>query len=139
MSGANNNLNHLLAYYILLYSKLSQGVRIAIFKMIQEELKFSVDKGKIEWSAHALRRMLERGISREAVKHIICAGEMIENYPDEIPFPCGLFFGKWKNQFLHVVIAYDTVNQVIFLITAYWPDERHFESDFKTRRKNEVN
>jgi len=37
--------------------------------------------------------MLEKGISRASVKHIICTGEMIENYPDDKPFPSGLFYG----------------------------------------------
>jgi len=36
---------------------------------------------------------------------------------------------------LHVVIAYDAASQKIYVITAYWPDEEHFESGFKTRRK----
>jgi len=51
--------------------------------------------------------MLEKGISRASVKHIICTGEMIENYPDDKPFPSGLFYGIWQNQPLHAVIAYD--------------------------------
>ena len=101
----------------------------------QKHLFDLINQGQIEWSSHALRRMLERGISREAVKHIVCTGEIIEYYPDDTPFPSGLYFGIWKNQSLHVVISYDTRNQMIFLITAYWPDEKHFESDFKTRRK----
>ena len=92
-------------------------------------------KKKIEWSAHALERMLEKGISRATVKYIISNGKMIENYPDDKPFPSGLFYGKWKDKPLHVVIAYDTIEQKIFVITAYWPDEEHFEEDFKTRRK----
>jgi len=36
---------------------------------------------------------------------------------------------------LQVVIAYDAASQKIYVITAYWPDEEHFESGFKTRRK----
>ncbi|NOY68856.1 MAG: DUF4258 domain-containing protein [Deltaproteobacteria bacterium] len=89
---------------------------------------------RIEWSVHALKRMLEKGISRASVKHIICTGEIIENYPDDKPFPSGLFHGIWQNQPLHAVIAYDLVGRKIFLITAYWPDGEHFEKDFKTRR-----
>jgi len=67
--------------------------------------------------------MLEKGISRGSVKHIICTGEMIENYPDDKPFPSGLLYGIWQNQPLHAVIASDLTEQKIFLITAYWPDE----------------
>ncbi len=103
--------------------------------MNQDQLVDVIQQGRIEWSAHALRRMLEQRISRAAVKHIICRGEVIENYPDDTPFPSGLFFGIWQNKPVHVVIAYDSANQKVFLITAYWPDEEHFEADFKTRRK----
>ncbi|WDN90155.1 hypothetical protein BuS5_03125 [Desulfosarcina sp. BuS5] len=78
---------------------------------------------------------LEKGISRASVKHIICTGKMIENYPDNKPFPSGLFYGIWQNQPLHAVIVYDLTEQKIFLITAYWPDEEHFETDLKTRRR----
>jgi hypothetical protein len=80
--------------------------------------------------------MLEKGISRASVKYIIINGEMIENYPDDKPFPSGFFLwtvGRYV--ILHVVISYDAASQKIFVITAYWPDEEHFESDFRTRRK----
>jgi hypothetical protein len=103
--------------------------------MYQDQLVDISKQGGIEWSAHALRRMLEQGISRATVKNIICTGELIEDFPDDTPFPSGLFFGIWQNQPLHVVIAYDRPNQNVFLITAYLPDEEHFEVDFKTRRK----
>lgn len=104
-------------------------------KLNHEQLKDIIQKNRIEWSAHALSRMLEKGISRASVKYIIANGEMIENYTDDKPFPSGLFHGPWEDMILHVVIAYDAASQKIFVITAYWPDEEHFESDFRTRRK----
>lgn len=103
--------------------------------MKQELISEAVDQGRIEWSAHVLQRILEQGISREGVMKIISTGEMIENYPDDRPFPSGLFYGLWQEQPLHVVIAYDSNHHKVFLITAYWPDEEHFEADFKTRRR----
>ena len=102
--------------------------------MNHDQLVSIVQHGRVEWSIHALKRMLERRISRASVKHILCTGEMIENYPDDKPFPSGLFHGVWNNRPLHAVIAYDFTEQKIFLITAYWPDKEHFEPDFKTRR-----
>jgi hypothetical protein len=45
----------------------------------QSELILAVQEKQVEWSAHALRRMLERGISREAVLHTLCNGELIES------------------------------------------------------------
>ncbi|MDL1973588.1 MAG: DUF4258 domain-containing protein [Deltaproteobacteria bacterium] len=82
--------------------------------MNHDQLVDIIQQGRIEWSAHALKRMLEKGISRASVKHIICTGEMIENYPDDKPFPSGLFYEIWQNQPLHAVIAYDLTEQKIF-------------------------
>jgi hypothetical protein len=103
--------------------------------MEYKQLSDIVQQNSIEWSAHGLERMLEKGISRSAVKYIISNGKMIESYPDDKPFPSGLFYGTWKDNPLHVVIAYDTMEQKNFVITAYWPDEEHFEKDFQTRRR----
>lgn len=102
--------------------------------MIHDQLKDLIQRNKIEWSAHALERMLEKGISRTSVKYIIFKGEMIESYPDDKPFPSALFHGLWDDKALHAVIAYNIAAERIFIITAYWPDEEHFEGDFKTRR-----
>lgn len=79
--------------------------------------------------------MLEKGISRDSVKYVVSKGELIESYPDDKPFPSGLFHGIWKHKPLHVIIAYDLVMRKIFIITAYWPDEEHFKDDFRTRRR----
>ena len=61
--------------------------------------------------------------------------EIIETYPDDKPYPSALCHGIWQNQVLHVVMAYDLDDQKIYVITAYWPDEEHFDNDLKTRRE----
>jgi len=94
----------------------------------------TIEKNRIEWSSHCLRVMLERGISRDAVKYVVRFGEVIEDYPEVQPFPCALIFEFWQNMPLHVVVAYDANEKKAYIITAYLPDEEHFESDFKTRR-----
>ena len=103
--------------------------------MNHEQLRDIIQENRIEWSAHALERMLEKGISRASVKYVISKGEMIESYPDDKPFPSGLFHGTWEDKVLHVVIAHDAAAQKIFVITAYWPDKEHFEGDFRIRRR----
>jgi len=37
--------------------------------------------------------MMERGISRKIVKKILLSGEIVENYPDDKPYPSALFLG----------------------------------------------
>lgn len=104
-------------------------------KKRQDIIKNAVKKGFIEWQRHALERMMERGISRNAVIETLLHGEIIEDYQDEVPYPCALFLGWDKKQPLHVVAAIDTLIGRCFIITAYRPDKEHFESDYKTRRK----
>lgn len=94
----------------------------------------AAEEGAVEWSAHALKSMFERDISREAVKHVIRTGEVIEEYPEDRPFPSILILGFWQEKPLHAVTAYDTAGSRLYIITAYVPDERHFESDWKVRR-----
>ena len=99
-----------------------------------ETIRGIVLKGNIEWSAHALRKMIERGISRNAVKHILCHGEIIERYPEDHPFPSILIFGVMDETPLHAVAAFDEPSETIYVITAYEPDQQHFNQDCKTRR-----
>lgn len=94
----------------------------------------AVEKGAVEWSAHALKIMFERDISRKAVKHIVRTGEVIEAYPEDKPFPSFLILGYWQDKPLHAVIAYDMSDKWLYVITAYEPDEEHFESNWKIRR-----
>ena len=102
--------------------------------MEQGRLAAAIDRGNVEWSAHGLRRMFQRGIKTEFVKRVIKAGTVIEEYPDDKPFPSALFHGICENKPLHVVAAFDSESDRVFVITAYWPDEEHFEGDLRTRR-----
>ena len=103
--------------------------------MDREQLKIAVENGNIEWQRHALERMMERRISRDTVKEVLLSGEIIEDYPDDKPYPSALFLGWIKEEPFHVVAAFDSVSRYCFVITAYIPDLEHFESDYKTRRK----
>ncbi len=69
------------------------------------------------------------------VLHILGFGECIEDYPDDYPFPSGLFFGWHEANPLHVVAALEETSPRVYIITAYEPDVEHFENDFRTRRK----
>jgi len=48
----------------------------------------------MEWSEHALQRMILREISKKAVVDVIMKGEIIEEYLDDSPYPSCLFLGK---------------------------------------------
>lgn len=61
--------------------------------------------GHTEYRLHAVKRIFERGISRICVTEIIKTGEIIESYPDDIPFPSCLIMGKYQERPFHVVIG----------------------------------
>jgi len=86
------------------------------------------------WRKHALERMLERGLSRDDVKRVLSRGEQIEDYPSDSPFPSGLFLATIGTKVIHIVAALDVENEVIYIISAYEPDEEHFETDMRIRR-----
>ena len=90
---------------------------------------------RLEWQRHVLERLVERGIRRSEVLQVILGGELIEGYPDAKPFPSALFLGWSGERPLHAVVAYDSSNDQVYIITAYEPDLEHFEPDFRTRRK----
>jgi len=90
-----------------------------------------VHEGRIQWQRHALERMMERDISRRDVKQVLIEGELIEDYP----LPSGLIHGFDNESPLHVVVAIDINIEWCYIITAYRPDSKHFEQDFKTRKK----
>ncbi|MCL2052306.1 MAG: DUF4258 domain-containing protein [Lachnospiraceae bacterium] len=64
----------------------------------------------------------------------IYEGKIIENYPDDFPYPSCLIYGHAINlRVIHVVIGSD--REYIFVITAYEPDAIRFEDDLKTRKE----
>lgn len=57
------------------------------------------------FSGHAIQRMFYRRISQADVQAVITYGEMIEDYPDDEPFPCCLLFDYVDGNPLHVLVS----------------------------------
>ena len=101
--------------------------------MTEKMIKALCSRGKIEWTNHSMQRLLKREISREEVKTAIMTGEVIENYPNDYPFPSCLVLGANN---IHVVCG---VGQgKLWIITAYHPSLDKWESDLKTRKVDEI-
>lgn len=64
----------------------------------------------------------------------IAAGEVIEEYPEDMPFPSVLLLAWIKERPLHVVVAQDRESGNCYLVTVYPPDPDLWEPDFRTRR-----
>ena len=97
-------------------------------------MRNALRNGQIEWQRHALERMMERNIRRADALEVLFSGALIEDYPDDQPFPSSLFFGWREVRPLHILAAFDGEKAQVFVITAYEPDLAHFETDLKTRR-----
>ena len=99
-----------------------------------EAFREAIREGSIEWRMHAFQRLAERGISRAEVLTVLLAGEKIEDYPDDTPYPSALFLGFPSGKPLHAVAAFDEINKKAYVVTAYEPSSEFFEEDYKTRR-----
>ena len=90
--------------------------------------------GKIHWTEHGLKRIQIRDILRDDVKNCIMNGEIIEEYPDDYPYPSALIFGhKLTGEIIHVVCGFD--GKMLYFVTAYEPTTEKFMEDLRTRRK----
>ena len=62
-------------------------------------------------------------------------GEIIEEYPNDYPYPSCLTLGNLNTKCpLHVVVGSN--HEQLWIITAYYPSSDKWESDLKTRKEN---
>ena len=83
---------------------------------------------------HALRQMFQRRISDSDIRELLGRGKIIEEYPDDLPYPSFLVSGTVNNRPLHVVMAYNNVDREAIVITAYEPDPDAWSDDYTRRR-----
>lgn len=82
---------------------------------------------------HARIRLAERNITVADVMKCIASGEIIKQYEDDKPLPSCLVLGKLDSEkYIHVVISHD--EEYLYLITAYHPDSKQWEPDYRTRK-----
>lgn len=75
-------------------------------------------------------------MTRNDFKNSIYTGTIIEYYPEDYRTPSCLVSGKnCQNKPLHTVSGYD--DEIIYAVTAYYPDLDMWNDDFNTRRVNE--
>ena len=98
------------------------------------QIRKLVSTEKIIWTEHVAMRIRERGIKRADLIECIKNGEIIEQYPDDKPFPSCLIFGTCSvGEPLHIVVGLNS-NILCCMITTYRPDTQKWENDFKTRK-----
>ena len=92
--------------------------------------------GALRWTNHIFVRLLQRDISMDNVESSILTGEIIEQYPEDYPYPSCLILGLTVEKlYLHVVCGIG--DGELWLITAYYPDPDEWTDDFKVRKEIE--
>ena len=90
---------------------------ISISRLIQYYLD-----DKVLISDHAAMRCKQRGIKIKDIRNAVNNGEIIEQYPEDFPFPSCLILGKtYSNQWIHLVMSDE--GSMSRVITAYYPDK----------------
>ncbi len=59
---------------------------------------------------HAIQRMFERKVDADDIRHVLATGEVIEDYPTDTPYPSCLVLGWRGTRPLHIVVAYNTLD-----------------------------
>ena len=75
--------------------------------------------------------MFERGISVAEVAQVLTCGIVVEDYPDDKPYPSSLSLAYSGSRPLHVVAATNGDERII--ITVYEPDSTLWSADFSKR------
>lgn len=98
-----------------------------------EQIKLLCRDSTIEVTQHLLMRCQQRNISYEEVKEVIKNEEIIEEYPDDYPYPSCLILGVTIHERrIHVVVGIG--ENRLWLITAYEPDPLQWDDSLKKRK-----
>lgn len=78
--------------------------------------------------------MFQYSVSADEVRQILLAGEVIQQYPEDRPYPSRLVLGWHGSRPIHVVAAYNVDDRETIVITVYEPDPDQWEPDFRRKR-----
>ena len=94
-----------------------------------------MDCSRVVFSQHAFTRMFARSIPPELVARAVGSGEIITEYLDDQPFPSYLLLYVEQGKPLHMVVGKDERDRACYVVTAYEPDIKLWNEDFRSRRK----
>ena len=97
--------------------------------MTIDELRALCVDDTIMVTKHVSDRLRERGIKYSNIKRTIQQGEIVEDYPDDYPYPSCLI----SDGDIHVIAA--TGSGKLWFITAYRPDPEKWVNGNKIRKK----
>ena len=88
-----------------------------------EEIGSAIRDSRVRITDHADEEAANDGLSLDEVFSSALRGEVIEDYPQDRPYPSCLIFGRnAPGKPIHSVWAYNPESQWAVLITVYRPD-----------------
>ena len=98
-------------------------------------IKLLCEAQSLRWTNHIAVRLMQRRIETGDILYALVNGEIIEQYPDDYPYPSCLVLGLTEDQQpLHVVCGMG--DGELWLVTAYYPDTDEWTDDFRSRRED---
>ena len=100
-----------------------------------EQLVRALSTGRVRVSDHADEEAHNDGLSYEEIVDSVRRGEIIEDYPEDRPYPSCLVYGEnQKGEPIHSVWAYNEEKKATVLIAVYRPDPRRWTNWRKRKR-----
>jgi hypothetical protein len=97
---------------------------------IREKIK----NGEYELTLHTIKRCDSRNILLEEIEQVLAKGKVIEEYPDDKPFPSCLIMDFVRSCLpLYVVCAFS--GEKAYIITAHWLDPTKWLDPWTRREK----
>lgn len=103
-----------------------------------QRLRKCFESNSIFYTRHSKFEMEQEKFGRifeHEIYEAIFNGEVIEEYPDDKPYPSVLIYGKTMRESpLHIVCAYNKEDDIGIIITVYHPDPDLW-IEYKRRKK----
>ncbi len=91
--------------------------------MSLEDIIDAIRNQRVRITDHADEEAQADRLTFDQVFYSVFQGEVIEDYPDDKPYPSCLIYGDaFNGEPIHSVWAYNLSNQWVVLITVYVPD-----------------
>lgn len=96
--------------------------------------------GDCRFTDHARREMETEPLGLIRVDEVLQAletGKIIEEYPEDAPYPSSLVLGRTaEGRPLHIVCAPVPAERRLIIITLYQPDPTRWDPEFRQRRES---
>lgn len=100
-----------------------------------EDLVRAISGGRVRISDHADEEATNDGLSYDEIVVSVMRGEVIEDYPEDRPYPSCLIYGEnERGEPIHSVWGYNEEKGAAVLITVYRPDPRRW-IEWRRRRQ----